>query len=462
MLLRLSTILACTSLAAVPPALATEIGWRNDGTGLYPEASPPLNWSDSENVLWQTKLPDWGNSMPVLVGDKIFLTCEPDRLICLSAETGEILWESATGMEDALSAEARQKLKDNQATIAQLQADIQKLRQESGALRRKVRRAEGEERARLQEQRTLVQANVAEKEKRLAGIGGLMTPRAHPENGYTSATPVSDGNFVYTVFGTGVIAAHDLDGNRVWAKLHEQPTHVFGHSSSPRLIDGKLIVHILTLMAINPKDGAIVWEADLPSSWGTPAVTEIGDTPIIITAAGDIVRASDGHLLGSEFFELNYGCPIVQDGKLYAIDENGGWAYQLPESIEGDTIELAQIWTNNPPRDRYYSSPVVVDGVLYTCNRARRFTAFDAATGEQIFSEVIPFGQGRQLYGSFSYAGGHLFVSHDNGQVATLREGKTYDLVNINSLDESKATPLFVGDRVFMRTHTALYCLSSG
>src|SRR5579864_1330522 len=28
------------------------VGWRNDGSGRYPLASPPLEWSDRQNLLW--------------------------------------------------------------------------------------------------------------------------------------------------------------------------------------------------------------------------------------------------------------------------------------------------------------------------------------------------------------------------------------------------------------------------
>src|SRR6185503_6481870 len=36
------------------------------------------------------------------------------------------------------------------------------------------------------------------------------------EPGYASPTPVSDGQQVYVIFDTGVVAAYDLDGNQKW------------------------------------------------------------------------------------------------------------------------------------------------------------------------------------------------------------------------------------------------------
>ncbi len=453
-------LLSTACVLALHPLAATEIGWRNDGTGLYPETSPPLQWASGENIRWESLLPEWGNSMPVLVGDRIFLTCEPDLLVCISASSGEILWSKATAMEDALDDEAKAKLQSNKDTIAQLQNDVRQLRQEQQGMRRKIRQAKGEEKEKLEARRSEISAEIGEKERTLANMGGLMKPRTHGSNGYTSPTPVSDGESVYAVFGTGVVAAFDLDGNRLWTVLHEQPNHPLGHSTSPRLVEGLLIVHFLDMMALNPNDGSIVWQADIENAWGTPAVTSIGGTPVLITAKGNIVRADDGRILASELFNLPYGCPIVHEGVLYGVDETGGWAYQIPDRIGGDSVELELLWRNSPPRDRYYSSPIVVDDVLYACNRAQRMSAIDIHTGDILFSERIPFGKGQQLYGSFSLAGGHLFVSHDNGQVAVLKPGREYSLVATNSLEESRSTPIFVDDTVFMRTERALYRIS--
>ena len=54
--------------AAISGTLATAsvIGWRTDGTGSYPDADPPIRWAhDSDNVVWCTEMPGWGNSTPV-------------------------------------------------------------------------------------------------------------------------------------------------------------------------------------------------------------------------------------------------------------------------------------------------------------------------------------------------------------------------------------------------------------
>ena len=41
-------------------------------------------------------------------------------------------------------------------------------------------------------------------------------PETHGDNGQATPTPVTDGRHVYVLFGTGVAACYDLDGNRQW------------------------------------------------------------------------------------------------------------------------------------------------------------------------------------------------------------------------------------------------------
>jgi len=70
----------CTGLAAAE----TSVGWRGNGTGVYPDAQPPVKWSAMENIIWKTPLPGKSNASPILVGDRIFICSEPSTLLCVS------------------------------------------------------------------------------------------------------------------------------------------------------------------------------------------------------------------------------------------------------------------------------------------------------------------------------------------------------------------------------------------
>src|SRR5271155_3398963 len=59
------------------PSPDRPVGWRGDGTGRYPGATPPTAWGrkhagsgyETKNILWATPLPNGGVSCPIIVGN---------------------------------------------------------------------------------------------------------------------------------------------------------------------------------------------------------------------------------------------------------------------------------------------------------------------------------------------------------------------------------------------------------
>ncbi|MEW4487225.1 PQQ-binding-like beta-propeller repeat protein [Thalassoglobus sp. JC818] len=72
--------------------------WRGPHqTGELTDSSAPVQWSESENITWKQEIPGRGHASPVIVGDRVFIATadtqkETQSLICLSKETGEVLW----------------------------------------------------------------------------------------------------------------------------------------------------------------------------------------------------------------------------------------------------------------------------------------------------------------------------------------------------------------------------------
>ena len=103
-------ILLCVLFATISVSQAETYGFRRDGTGNFPEATPPTTWSADKNVVWKTPMPAAGEASPILVGDKIFVTAEMDSLICVNAADGKILWQkTANGYDDVAPADQFKK-----------------------------------------------------------------------------------------------------------------------------------------------------------------------------------------------------------------------------------------------------------------------------------------------------------------------------------------------------------------
>ncbi|MFA5189255.1 MAG: HEAT repeat domain-containing protein [Verrucomicrobiia bacterium] len=73
--------------------------WRRDGTGISNEKNLPVEWSETENVVWRTPLPGEGNSSPIIWGNRVFVTAALDEgakrlVLCLDARNGKVLWKT--------------------------------------------------------------------------------------------------------------------------------------------------------------------------------------------------------------------------------------------------------------------------------------------------------------------------------------------------------------------------------
>lgn len=75
---------------------ASPYGWRRDGSGTFPGATPPLEWSEKKNVAWRTEV-GVGHASPVIAGDRVLVLSEPGVLWCLDRAKGTLLWKTAVG-----------------------------------------------------------------------------------------------------------------------------------------------------------------------------------------------------------------------------------------------------------------------------------------------------------------------------------------------------------------------------
>lgn len=299
---------------------------------------------------------------------------------------------------------------------------------------------------------------------------------AHKSNGYTTPTPVTDGERVFSVFGVGAVAAHTVDGELLWARIVQKPQHEWGISASPVLGGGVLIVHLVDLFGLDPATGAEKWRVSSKAKWGSPAVTKISGVDVVITPSGDVFRAADGQQLAEEIGKLEYAAPVVQDGVVYFIQKKAQ-AVELPTAMPASTPEgwlgrLSRIvadsfptpvrWTTRIRGSRHYASSVIHEGLVYAISREEMFAVIDANTGEVVYQKRLNLGGGsNSAYPSVTLAGDKLFVGSETGTTLVLALGRTYREVARNAIEGYRSSPVFADDRMYLRGFEYLYCFGS-
>ncbi len=275
--------------------------------------------------------------------------------------------------------------------------------------------------------------------------------------GNTGATPISDGKYVATVFGNGVVAVYTLDGQRAWGKFVESPRLMFGHASSPLLLQGKLIVHVKDLVALDVATGKEAWRVALPASHASPVATRLGKEDVIISPAGAVVRARDGKVLAREKFSASQSSPVVHGDTIFLFGATLE-ALKLSQG-KGGEVTVESLWKRDGAREMHHlPSPLVHDGLLYGVTTAGLLDAIDAKTGKAVYRQRLG---GNQYYGSVALAGKLLYAIDTSGRAVVFKPGRRYERVAVNKLEETGSCPVFVGGDLYLRGKQNLYCVSA-
>jgi outer membrane protein assembly factor BamB len=265
---------------------------------------------------------------------------------------------------------------------------------------------------------------------------------------------------VWTVFGNRGVVCRDLDGNLVWSDvLPDNPQAMWGHSSSPVLAGDKLIVNIDQIVAFDAATGRQIWRTKYGQSWGSPVQVKLGDEFLVLMANGRMVRASDGKVV-KRVAGLADTSPIVLEGVAYYIDIRSE-AHQLPSVLSPgvESIDVNTLWTAALKGGDFFGSAIVHDGLIYAVSTRQVLNVIDAKTGQSVYVKRLSLGA-EPVWPSLCLAGKYLYASGRDGSTLVFKPGREYQEVAKNQLENFISTPMFDGDRMFVRTKKRLYCIA--
>ncbi len=298
----------------------------------------------------------------------------------------------------------------------------------------------------------------------------------HGTNSFSSYSPVTDGEHVWVSFGSRGLYCFDLDGNPKWSKelAKMETSHGFGEGSSPALAGDAVIVvqdheGQSKVSAFNKVTGRLLWEKDRDegTNWSTPVAVEVDGAVQVIISGTNFIRGYD-----AKTGDLVWRCggqtanviptPLIGFGKVFCASGYRGNALQaIHLGRKGDlsgTDAIAWEINENTP---YVSSPLLADGKIYllSSNRAK-LSCYDAQTGKQLFSDQTLEGLGN-IYASPLGAAGRIYISDRNGATIVLKQSAAFEVLASNTLDDGfDASPIVVGDELYLKGRNNLYCIA--
>jgi len=307
---------------------------------------------------------------------------------------------------------------------------------------------------------------------------GRAAGRTHAKNGYASATVATDGERVYSFFGSTGLFCHDMTGKQVWRADLGNLDHQWGTASSPVLC-GDLVVQLCDaeqdsyLAGFDKASGRRVWRTPRPSAgcWTTPVLIEAQTArgkrkELVVNGASS--KDADGRVViaydpgdGRELWrvhgttELVTPTLLVGDGLVYSTSGRNGPILAIRPGGDGDVTNSRVAWR----RDR--GGPYIPTGLcwrnrLYVLGDAGSVACYDAATGEELWKA--------RLRGAFTAslvaADDRVYAVDERGTVYVFAASDRFELLAQNEMDERVlATPAIAGGDLFLRTESRLYCI---
>jgi outer membrane protein assembly factor BamB len=449
----------------------TPLGWRGDGTGRFPGATPVTEWGPDKNVVWRAAMPGWSNSQPVVTGNVVFTTAEPTTLLCLSRADGKILWQKTHNYEDLLPpAEKEQALKDLHTAERLRIVEGEPIKQKLQEIARDLANNPNDgylkgQKASLVRKRDALEARVAKLEMWRAA-------KADPMIGLSNATPVTDGNAVFALFGNGVGAMYDMQGQAKWAKIVRRAKDPPGRSMSPVLAGGVLVMAIDNeIVALEAGTGQERWRYDAKAPTAGLAAVRMGDAWVIATAEGLLLGATDGKGVGQVkgAARAPQAAPMVRNDVLYLLGDRSRLMIEMLVR-QGSGLAVNGLGETTIYEGNYFASPLYHEGCVFLWEKGGVLSIVDAKTGRRIQSKRLD--AHGAAYSSPTLGGEFIFLGTDSGEMIVLRPkptrpaiGKTgieMEEVARNQLDPFRSSPVFAGGCMYLRTLKDLYCIGGG
>ena len=381
-----------------------------NGTGISNDKHVPVEWTETQGVLWKTVIAGLGNSSPVVWGNRLFLqTATADGserlLLCLDPASGKVLWSQAVSGSPAKVHTRNSLASSTPATDG-----------------RRVYALFWDGKSLLLHSYDFTGKLIWKRD-----LGAVVSPHG------PGASPI--------VYKNRVILFND-------------------HDESSRL------------MAFDTETGQTAWEIPRPVSangtcYSTPFLLEEAGNPPELVVAGTSGLTGYEPSTGQECWSWTWPFPqralrtvasaVFGDGIIFAASGDGGGNRHMvavEKTGRGHDAKLSLAWESN--RLPYVPTMVAWRDHLYWVNDRGVAGCNVAKTGETVWTERL----GGNVSSSPILIDGKIYVGNEEGDVHVFLAEPTFKLLATNPVGELvRSTPAVADNRLFIRGEKHLICI---
>lgn len=404
--------------------------WRGpEMNGISRETGLVESWSpDGENLLW--KKSEYGTRCtPIVLRGKIYFICrhlpettkEAEKVVCLNAETGELIWENIYNvyLTDAPA---------ERVGWASVIGDPETGNIYSLGLCGVAQCIDGET------GKTLWSHSMSEEYGLLSTYGGR-----------TNFPTLFDDLVIYSGVMTG------------WGEL-AVPAHRF--------------------IAFDKKTGQAVWLTSTrlrpeDTTYSTPVLGVFNGQAAMVVGSGDGAIYAFQPRTGQTIWRYDASLrginstPLIIDDRVYAghseenVSDNGkmGALFALDATKSGDITKSGEIWSKLEV-GLGRAQPLVYGNRLYAATDSGTLSIFDIEKGKEVGKQKL----GTMMFGSPTFADGKIYTAEAAGRWYIMKpDGNKLKVVHRLRLEgeEMIASPIVSHGRIYLATMGNLYCIGT-
>ncbi len=405
--------------------------WRGpEANGMALKGNPPTEWSETKNIKWKTAIPGKGHSTPIVWGDQLFITAA-------------VMKEQSTGATEP----AKTGMSANKTDQVH-KFEVICINRKNGKI---------------------IWEKVVDEE--------VPQEATHQLGSWASNSAVTDGKNLYAFFGSRGLYCLDFNGNVKWERKFGQMTIAgnFGEGASPAVYKDKIFIQWdqqgkSFIVALDKNTGKDVWKADREerTSWSTPIVLEVNGKAQVITSATNFIRSYDSET-GDLVWQCNgmtqnvIPCPVASNGLVYLMSGFRGNALRAIDlsKAKGDiTGTGAIVWQYNQDTP-YTPSPMLSNNRLYFLKaNIGSLSCLDAKDGKVNYALQKLEGSGN-IYSSPTGVSDRMYIVGEKGLTYVIKQGTQFKVLAKNQLEDGfHASPVIIGNDLYLRGFKSLYCIS--
>lgn len=390
--------------------------WRGPrGFGISPAKDLPVRWSLDENIAWKLDIPPLGNSSPVIIGNRIYVTTQTKdtsyHVLAVDRARGKLLWQRTVG---------KGKLKTHP----------------------------------LHNMASPTVVADTERVWALFGTGDLVCVDAGGKELWKKNMQKDHGKYVIKWGMGSSLVLHD--GMVYVVCMHTTQSYV---------------------LALDGKTGRQVWKKDrnFPAleegrdAYSTPILVGQGNAAQLVVSGAEHINAynpADGkEIWRCGGMKVDHPCgrsissPTFSDGIFVAVASGfrgKGHTMAVKAGGQGDVTGTHRLWVHkrNSPD---CSTPVCYEGLVYMNNDRGEATCMDLKTGAVKWQKKLLSGDCKV---SPIAAAGKIYFFNNKTLCKVLKAGPEGEVIAENQLEGTMmATPGACDGKLYFRTHNRLYAV---